>query len=404
MDVNANDRTIEAVLTGGFYQVPRFQREYSWDPSNVEDFWEDVVESGSDYFIGSMVVYESGDAAGLVDGQQRLTTITMMLAAIRNELIKLEASDEAAGVQTLIERKDSKGKLRFVLHTESSYPYLQAEIQSEPGTAQKVEAARAEERDLERAFGLVSSWTGSIVTSALTNKALSEAKQKQKAKEELEKLRDKIYGLTVVLVEVGNEDDATTIFQTLNSRGKDLETADLVKAHLLQMLKSPNQVLDQARDSWNDMRQSFDESAARLSMNRFLLHAWLSREEYVGEKDLFKKIKKKVRTNNAQDYLDELGRDAERYRTAQEPTVRTWAKGQRPIEAALAAMILFRLQQPLPFVLSVLREYDSKAIKLPLVLRALEGVERFHFLSTAVTNTPSSGVSPGCMRRRPEES
>jgi hypothetical protein len=43
MDVNANDKTIESVLTGGFYRVPRFQRPYSWDSSNVEDFWDDVA-------------------------------------------------------------------------------------------------------------------------------------------------------------------------------------------------------------------------------------------------------------------------------------------------------------------------------------------------------------------------
>ena len=391
MNVNANDKTLESVLTGGFYRVPRFQRPYSWDPSNVEDFWEDVVDSGTDYFIGSMVIFKDGDAAGLVDGQQRLTTITMMLAALRNEFLSLGDSDAAGGIQTLIERKDSKGKLRFVLHTESSYPYLQAAIQSAPGTVQQVEAARAEERDLERAFDLLTGWTRSITESAHLVKGLSAAKQKQRAVADLGNLRDKVYGLALVLVEVDDEDDATTIFQTLNSRGKDLETADLVKAHLLQMLKSPNAQLDQARDSWDGIRESFDESAARISVNRFLLHSWLSREEYVGEKDLFKRIKKRVRANNAQAYLDDLQKDAERYRTAQEPSFRTWKKSQLPIADSLSAMSLFRLQQPLPFVLSVLREYDAKSVKLAVVLRAMTGVENFHFLATAVTSQPSSG-------------
>lgn len=391
MNVNANDKTIEAVLSSGFFRVPRFQRPYSWDTSEVEDFWEDVGESSSDYFIGSMVIFNDAAASGLVDGQQRLTTITMMLAAIRNEFIRLGDSDAADGVQTLIERKDPKGKRRFVLHTESSYPYLQAAIQVQPGSATKAPAIRAEERALERAFTLLTVWTRSIGEAAFTNQALSKGKQKQQAIQELGKHRDKIYALTVVLVEVDDEDDATTIFQTLNSRGKDLETADLVKAHLLQMLKAPNAQLDQPRDKWDAIRESFDESAANISMNRFLLHTWLSREEYVGEKDLFKRIKKRVRTNNAQTYLDELEADAERYRTAQEPSFRTWKKPQRPIAASLAAMNLFRLQQPLPFVLSVLREYDAKSIKLPVLLRALRGVENFHFLATAVTNQPSSG-------------
>lgn len=391
MDVNANDKTIEEVLSAGFYQVPRFQRPYSWDASNVEDFWDDVAESGSDYFIGSMVIFEDGIASGLVDGQQRLTTITMMLAALRNDFIRLGAADAADGIQTLIERKDSKGKLRFVLQTESSYPYLQAAIQSEPGTAKDVSATKAEERDLERAFRLITEWTSSIVDGALSNKALSDSKRKEQAVAGLSKLRDKLYGLTVVLVEVDDEDDATTIFQTLNSRGKDLETADLVKAHLLQMLKSPNAQLDQARDAWDAVRDSFDTSAANISMNRFLLHSWLSREEYLGEKDLFKRIKKKVRSNNAQEYLDELVADSERYRTILEPSFRNWAKPQRPISNSFAAMNLFRLQQSLPFVLAVLREYDAKSIKLAVTLHALQGVEHFHFLATAVVSQPSSG-------------
>jgi len=391
ISVNANDKTIEAVLTGGFYRVPRFQRPYSWDPSNVEDFWDDVIDSGSDYFIGSMVIFRDGDAAGLVDGQQRLTTVTMMLAAIRNEFLRLEADDAATGIQTLIERKDSRGKQRFVLHTETSYPYLQAAIQSLPGAAQSAEAAKSEERDLESAFDLIAGWTRDHADSAADVKGLDEPKKKQRALNALEELRDKLYALTVVLVEVDDEDDATTIFQTLNSRGKDLETADLVKAHLLQMLKAPNAQLDQARDTWDEIRESFDESAARINVNRFLLHSWLSREEYVGEKDLFKRIKKRIRANNAQEYLDALRSDAERYRAAQEPSYRAWTKPQEPISKSLAAMSLFRLQQPLPFVLSVLREYDAKSIKLKALLHALSGVESFHFLATAVTNTPSSG-------------
>lgn len=391
MEVNANDKTMESVLTGGFYRVPRFQRPYSWDASNVEDFWEDVVESGRDYFIGSMVIFSDGDAAGLVDGQQRLTTVTMMLAAIRNELRQLGAADEATGIQTLIERKDPKGKLRFVLQTESSYPYLQSVIQREPGAATAAAAASSEERDLERAFTYITKQTQSVIESAQASKAQPAESWKERAKKELESLRDKLYGLTVVLVEVGNEDDATTIFQTLNSRGKDLETADLVKAHLLQMLKPPNADLDQAKDSWDAIRSSFDESGAPISINRFLLHTWLSREEYVGEKDLFRRIKKRIRTNNAQDFLDGLMTDAERYRTINEPSFRTWKKPQQPIASSLSALNLFRLQQPMPFVLSLLRAYDSGAIKLKLLLVGLQGVEKFHFLSTAVTNQPSSG-------------
>lgn len=92
----AVDQSIEEVLNRGFYLIPRFQRPYSWTLDNVGDFWTDTMQSGSpDYFIGSVIVYETGDVKeqrrsspqyAIVDGQQRLTTITILLAAIRDSL------------------------------------------------------------------------------------------------------------------------------------------------------------------------------------------------------------------------------------------------------------------------------------------------------------------------------
>jgi len=346
VNITANGRTIEQVLGGGFFRVPRFQRPYSWDRANVEDFWLDVVESGTDYFIGSMVVYPQSEFAGLVDGQQRITTITMMLAAIRNELIELGETAAASGIQTLVERVHPKGKTRFVLQTQTSYPYLQAQIQAEPGSAETEVAAGAEEKALEETFGYITSRIKTVSKTVDDNPGVAGARKIAEKTRQLLVLRDKLLALTVVLVEVDGEDNATMIFQTLNSRGKDLEQKDLVKAHLLSILGQPNEDLDQARDQWEGMIDSFDESVANLSMNRFLLHSWLSRKDYVGEKALFKSVKRAVKTNTARSYLDDLLTDADLYRAAHEPSWRQWKKAQLPIRYSLEAMSLFRLQQP----------------------------------------------------------
>jgi hypothetical protein len=391
LNITANGRTIEQVLGGGFFRVPRFQRPYSWDKANVEDFWLDVVESQSDYFIGSMVVYPQSEFSGLVDGQQRITTITMMLSAIRNELIEINETTAASGIQTLIERVHPKGKKRFVLQTQTSYPYLQAQIQAEPGSAGAEIAAGAEEKALEETFDYITGRIKGISKAIDENPGVAASRKTAEKTKQLLALRDKLLGLTVVLVEVDGEDDATIIFQTLNSRGKDLEQKDLIKAHLLSILKQPNEDLDQARDQWEAMVDGFDESAASISMNRFLLHSWLSRKDYVGEKALFKSVKRAVKANTARSYLDDLLIDADLYRAAHEPSWRQWKKPQLPIRYSLEAMSLFRLQQPLPFVLSLLRSYDEETIKLKTLLRGLRAVENYHFIATAVTNQPSSG-------------
>lgn len=394
MNITSNGRNIGQVLTAGYYKIPRFQRPYSWDQSNVEDFWTDILESPLNYFIGSMVVYpsgSSGDTYGLVDGQQRLTTITILLAALRNELNRVGGNNEATGLQTMIERVDLQAQRRFVLQTETSYPYLQAAIQSEPGTARQGAPAGAEEQALKRAFDLFSLRVRGLTDAIEKDLEIQNDERISRSVEKLRELRNKVLGLSLVLIEVDDEDDATAIFQTLNSRGKDLEVADLAKSHVLSLLKSTNVDLDQSRDAWNSMIDSFDKSAADLSMNRFLLHYWLSKYGFLGEKDLFRAIKAYVRVNNAQDFLDDLVENAELYRTAQEPSYRTWKKPQAQIQQTLEALVLFRLRQPLPMILSLLREYDAENIRLKVLMRGLKAIENYHFIATAVSNQPSSG-------------
>src|SRR5437870_4900659 len=154
MKINfSGDKSIRDILGSHFFKIPRFQRPYSWDRENVEDFWTDALQSPEeDYFIGSMVVYkEAENMFGVVDGQQRLTTITMLLCALRNMLAKHKLADMAQGVHTLIERPDIVNKQTLVLQTETSYPYFQEHIQKF-GTPEMEVDIGPEETALKDAF------------------------------------------------------------------------------------------------------------------------------------------------------------------------------------------------------------------------------------------------------------
>ncbi len=133
MDIKPVDQTVKTLLESFFYRIPRFQRPYSWDRENVADFWGDAVASQDpDYFIGSFVVYRQGpgtDTLFVVDGQQRITTITLLLAALRNTLNNNGHEALARGIQGLIERPDLNNEMQYVLQSESPYPYLQEHIQ-----------------------------------------------------------------------------------------------------------------------------------------------------------------------------------------------------------------------------------------------------------------------------------
>lgn len=146
MKIESTDKTVAQLLRSSFYQIPRFQRPYSWEVREVEDFWQDtIVDSDADYFIGSIVLFKlPNDTFGIVDGQQRLTTVTMLLAGIRNTLLAQELNPLAKGLHGLIERKDINDEKQFILQTETSY--LTSRPRSKGGPTRKTAHQRRKKR------------------------------------------------------------------------------------------------------------------------------------------------------------------------------------------------------------------------------------------------------------------
>jgi uncharacterized protein with ParB-like and HNH nuclease domain len=103
-----------------------------------------------------MVVFkpQHSDTAGVVDGQQRLTTITMILAALRNSLKENNLANLAGGIHNLIERRDINNKAQYVLQTETSYPYLQDHIQND-GPPETIPVVGDEELALKACFDFI---------------------------------------------------------------------------------------------------------------------------------------------------------------------------------------------------------------------------------------------------------
>ena len=393
MKIRSIDKDIKDIFESGFYRIPRFQRPYSWDRDNIEDFWNDVViNADADYFIGSMVVFkpQHSDTAGVVDGQQRLTTITMILAALRNGLKENGLPDLAGGIHNLIERRDINNKAQYVLQTETSYPYLQDHIQND-GTPQTAPVIGDEEQALKTCFDFITGNIRQTVKGIKQDKTLKPKDIDAKVQAALTGIRDKVLGLKVIYIDLDNEDDAYLIFETLNTRGKDLMPSDLVKSHLTKLLKPANKNVDHAKDAWNKMLEIIEESQAELTVSNFLHHYWLSRHEYVTAKALYKDFKRKVNKQNAKETLDSLLRDARTYREIQETAYRKWTKNEQGIRDSIDALNLFRLKQPLPMVLAVMHAFDAHELKQGQVEDVLGAIEKFHFVFTAITSQRSSG-------------
>jgi hypothetical protein len=394
MNIKPVDRTIKQLLDSGFYRIPRFQRPYSWDKENVEDLWGDAIATDDpDYFIGSFVFYKSrdhGDTYMVVDGQQRLTTLTLLLASVRNALDTIDRKSLAMGIQKLIERPDINNDVRFVLQTETSYPYLQEHIQKH-GDPELPPSAGKEEEALQSAYLYLDGKVQAAIEAVEVDSTVP-VRNRPKAKEaQLLKIRDNALRLQLIVVELTTEDDAYLIFETLNTRGKDLGISDMVKNHLSRMLKPKNKGVDAAKEKWNRILTLFDASAADLDANAFVYHSWLSRYEYLGREKLFRVLRKQVTKSDAGRFLDELLSDAVLYRTIFEPTSRRWQRQELEIFASLAALNVFRVVQPVPMTLAILRGYFAGHLTQRQTRTILRQMENFHVLFTAITAQRTGG-------------
>lgn len=391
MKITCTDREIKHVLDLGYYQIPRFQRPYSWERDHIIDFWKDIVDGESDYFIGSMVVFpEANQLFGIVDGQQRLTTITMILCALRNAYKAEQLEHLARGIHLLVEKVGLDNKPQFILQTETSYPYFQECIQKydEPDIGRN---NSIEEINLETAFEVINK----LIKDEIESVKQVKHTQHQNVitdfiKKRLNEIRDKFLRLKLILIETDSLDAACTIFETMNTRGKDLSVSDLIKSHLIKFIRVTNAQLDMPKEKWNRIRENIDY-LIDPNIDTFLLHFWLSRYDYTTLKTLYKKFKFTVKKNELKHFLETLLNDSTIYQAIFDPESTKWSKNNHEIKKVLINLNTFRITQQTPMVLAILREYLTQKLDYRQTLDCLEAIERFHYLFTAVTSQRSSG-------------
>jgi Protein of unknown function DUF262/Protein of unknown function (DUF1524) len=394
MKIESQDKRVDELLKGNTFLIPRFQRAYSWEADHVVEFWSDIVNNLSEaYFIGSMVVYKVGRTTlAVVDGQQRLTTITILLCALREAFKKLDQNDLANGLQAYIEQRDRENKTVYVLQTETSFPFLQEKILKDGPPDAPYDIGREEEA-IERAYIIFQTQISSHIDNLLSDKEKSREVKEQESTDWLIRLRDTVFDLNVILVTLDNEDDAYLIFETLNTRGKDLALSDLIRNHFTKFIK-PVSGVDQSKLKWSKVLDTISSSPVTLDPDTFIVHSWQSRYDFVTKAKAFPKVKATVIQNNAKAHLDRFVTDAERWRSIFD-TEYQWDKTEKEVARSLAALRFFKVVQPAPGLLSLIRAYRDDVIKFRVLRGAIREIEKFHFSFNAITSSRSSGGISG---------
>lgn len=344
--------------------VPIYQRSYSWESSQIEDYWSDLrsafANSDPEYFLGTIVLTTEGTAnrVSIIDGQQRIATTAILLAAIREEY-KHRSDDRHEIIQTkyLADRDLGSGEFEPHLTLNSEDDSFFRSLIVGGGSHDEIVPSKSSHRLLGDAYTTLLNHVRTTADDAGTAWA---AKLNSWVTFVSEQVR-------VIAVDVPSEADAFLIFETLNDRGADLTIADLLKNYLFG--KSGNR-LDVVRDAWMQALGALDLVSEVSIFTAFLRHYWSSKYGATRERELYKSIKKEVTGETAAvELADQLRKASNFYAAIQSSDHEFWSGKGSSTKANVETLLKLDLEQHRPLLLAGMQHFTTPELKN--LLRAL---------------------------------
>ncbi|MGH1457885.1 MAG: DUF262 domain-containing protein [Paracoccaceae bacterium] len=357
---NTSNETYRQLLAGGsVYKVPRFQRDYSWKEEHWEDLWADILElmaeDENSHYMGYLVLQPKADRSlDIIDGQQRLTTLSLLiLAAMRKMRELIQAGIDNANNDTRLDeiRRTYIGQIDPVSLTVSSkltlnrnndhyYQTFLATLREMPSRGFKAS---------EHAMRKATEWFTKKLGESLRDSGQPEDQYGVVLARLVEKLSG---GLFFTVITVDDELNAYKVFETLNARGVKLSAPDLLKNYLFSVISRDTGAavhdaeLDALEVRWSNILERLQSE----NITSFLRSYWGANNAFVRQSELFKVIKRAV-TNREQAYalITGLEDGLETYLSLTQPDQSDWT-GDDKDNAKLLKM--FSVRQPFALLMA----------------------------------------------------
>lgn len=398
MDFDAYLRIVKDILNvDKKYVIPRFQREYSWGEEELETLWKDIIGNikinhgkveSSDYFIGSLVLagLDSSETLQVVDGQQRLTSITIFLRVLTEIFDELEEINLANGTYKYIEGKDDDDNSYFKLQNETSSTYLNFAIQS-----RKREEERSTKSEEEEKLKFAYTFFKEKLKEKNLKTEIKNNGEILKYVDLLKGIRGQVLKFKVIYITVSEIDEAYMIFETLNAKGKDLDSVDLIKNKIFQYVKENS--VDYAKERWNSITKKLGEREYKSSMKMFYRHFWIGKYSNATEAKLYEQFNKKINMNEEsyKNFLNELENSSEYYKKIVSPNETDWRRQEeRKIYNSLKFFRDFNIKSVRIALLVLMEKKDKGYIKEEVFFDIIEFLEKFLYIYIVITSSKSS--------------
>ncbi len=383
---------LELIGNGREFEVPRYQRDYSWTELQWEDLWEDIQrlaeKTDERHYLGTIVLRSTSDRTfEIIDGQQRLATLAIFALSVIRTLSLLAESgvdgsdneERAQGLRNRFIGEKHLGSLQEVsklrLNSTNDGFFRDHIVQLRPPTN-----IRGEKKTNRLLWACYEWFLGKLAEDSVPKKGETLANLL---------VESAARGLYFIEIVVDDEVNAYTVFETLNARGLELSTTDLMKNYLFSKIQSASD-LESLEGRW----QRLTATVKAEKFPEFLRFHYLCEMSQVRTERLYKLVRDKV-TSPTQTFalLDVLERRAEIYAALFDPVHEYWKEipGARQI---VEELLLFGTRAMTPVLLAGWEKLD----KGPEFVRLLQLVSVLMFRFTVVGELNTHRLEPASHR------
>lgn len=399
MAFHAEQRKISQILSGDWkYTIPRYQRKYVW----VEKQWRELLDdlqyclenekfSDTDqdwtHFLGSFVFEKipTSNKLIVIDGQQRLTTIIIMLCAVCVLFNELGEQDRFNGVTKYILGIDDLGKpysrvgnddlANFQLLVDDATAYNSLHSKRSLFSSAYLVSAPKDNLNIKHCFNFYYTQFSEMLEGG------------EKKAEKLSRIKDKILSLDVIEILATNQQESYNIFEILNARGVDLEQHELIKNYVLKYVQ-PRSDIDRAKIQW-DKLENLLFIDKRPVIGSFFTHYVTHRfEKPTKDNSEFRIIKAKADKSKMGELLGDLIQKAQIYRWFYLPP----ECGNSIISNTLQFFKDNNHRQFRPIFLSVISAYNKQVIDVTITEKFFFFIRNFYFAYGMVCGGKSNAL------------
>lgn len=345
------------IRSGMKFIIPKFQRDYSWDSEQWDDLWADIetmLNEGTDHYMGYLVLQTSNTKSTIIiDGQQRFTTITLIILSAIKSIQKLankglEVNDNKKRIETLM--STYVGNIDPI-----SLEYDNILILNRNNNAYY--------KDYIVKLGDLKLRNTSY-TEKLMKKCFEWFEQKINGKystgrEYAQFIETIVENLYFTIIKVNDEMNAFRVFETLNARGVQLSSADLLKNYLFSLVDNTSEHPERV----NILEEKWTKLTTNVRAEKlpdFIRYYWNSKNKTVRSNDLFKVLRNNIKEDRSVfELINDMLAYSDIYMALKNESDDLWNERDK-VQEYVSLLNIFNLKQPISMLMAAYKYLSNE--------------------------------------------